>query len=305
MTKFLAKRLLQSLIAIWGVTLIVFLVLNVAGDPVALMLPPTASFEEIQALSEKLGYDEPILIQYWHFLKRAAIGDFGMSYYYKEPALSVVLERVPATVTLACVSFSLALFVSIPAGIFSAVKRNSRADAVIRSLTLLGQCIPAFWLGIMAMLLFSVKLRWLPTSGFSSWKSLIMPSTTLGLFTAATITRLLRSNMIEVLGKEYIDTARAKGLRELSVILKHGFKNGLSSVLTVVGLQFATLLGGAVITETVFSWPGIGRLLVQSIHNSDFMVVEVIVILMATAFVAINLIVDILYGVINPRIKLR
>lgn len=305
MTKYLGKRLLQSLIAIFGITLIVFFVLNIAGDPVALMLPPTASFQEIEAMREKMGYNDPVIIQYLRFLTNAAKGDFGMSYNYNEPALSVVMERVPATVTLAAAAMAIALVIGIPAGIISAVRRNSRLDTVIRSLALLGQCIPAFWLGIMMMLLFAVKLKWLPTSGFQSWSALFMPTFTLGVFTAATITRMLRSNMIEIMSKEYIDVAKAKGLRSYVVVMKHGFKNALSSVLTVLGLQIAGLLGGSVITETVFAWPGIGRLLVQSINNNDFMVVEVIVILMATAFVCINFVVDVLYCIINPRIRLQ
>jgi len=305
MAKYLTKRFFQSLIAIFGITLIVFLVLNFAGDPVALMLPETASFEEIEALREKLGYNDPIIVQYWRFLKNAFRGDFGMSYNYNQPALDVVLERVPATVTLAVSAMLISLLIGIPAGVISAVKRNTISDAVIRSLALLGQCIPAFWLGILAMLLFAVKLKWLPTSGFESWSSLIMPASTLGVFTAATITRMLRSNMIEIMSKEYIDVAKAKGLRGYVVIMKHAFKNALSSVMTIIGLQIAGLLGGSVITETVFSWPGIGRLMVQSINNSDFMVVEVIVILMATSFVVVNFIVDLLYCVINPRIRLQ
>lgn len=305
MAKYLGKRLLQSLIAIFGITLIVFFVLNIAGDPVALMLPPTASFQEIETMREKMGYNDPVLIQYLRFLSNAVKGDFGMSYNYNEPALSVVMERVPATVTLAVTAMGIALLIGIPAGIISAVRRNSRLDTVIRSLALLGQCIPAFWLGIMMMLLFAVKLKWLPTSGFQSWSALFMPAFTLGVFTAATITRMLRSNMIEIMSKEYIDVAKAKGLRSYTVVMKHAFKNALSSVLTVLGLQIAGLLGGSVITETVFAWPGIGRLLVQSINNNDFMVVEVIVILMATAFVCINFVVDVLYCVINPRIKLQ
>jgi peptide/nickel transport system permease protein len=305
MAKYLGKRLLQSIIAILGVTLVVFLVLNVAGDPVTLMLPANASFEEIEALKAKLGYDDPVFVQYFRFLGNALRGDFGLSYNYYQPALSVVLERVPATATLALAAFAVSLLISIPAGIVAAVRRNSKTDAVIRTLALLGQCVPAFWLGIMLMLLFSVKLKLLPTSGFESWSALILPAATLGLFSAATFTRMLRSNMIEVMGKEYIDTARSKGLSERVVVWKHAFKNALSSLLTVMGLQIAGLLGGAVITETVFAWPGIGRLLVQSINNSDFNVVEVIVILMATSFVVINFIVDVLYCVVNPRIQLQ
>lgn len=305
MAKYLAKRLVQSLIAVFGITVIVFIVLNIAGDPVALMLPDTASFAEIEAMREKMGYNDPIFVQYWRFLSNALRGDFGLSYHYGVPALEVVMERVPATVTLALSAMAVSLLIGIPAGIISAVKRNSFTDTIIRSLALLGQCVPAFWLGIMMMLLFAVKLKWLPTSGFETWSALVMPAVTLGVFTAATITRMLRSNMIEILSKEYIDVAKAKGLKGYVVVMKHAFKNALSSVLTVIGLQIASLLGGSVITETVFAWPGIGRLLVQSINNSDFMVVEVIVILMATTFVVVNFIVDVLYCIINPRIRLQ
>ncbi|MBQ8933594.1 MAG: ABC transporter permease [Lachnospiraceae bacterium] len=305
MLKYLSKRLVQSLIAILGITVIVFIVLNITGDPVTLMLPETASFEEIEAMRQKLGFNDPILVQYGRFLLNAVRGDFGLSYNYNQPALDVVLERVPATVTLTLAALGVSLLIGIPAGIISAVKRNTLTDTVIRSLALLGQCVPAFWLGIMMMLLFAVRLHWLPTSGFETWGSLVMPAFTLGLFTAATITRMLRSNMIEIMGREYIDVAKAKGLGAFVIIMKHAFKNAMSSIMTIIGMQAASLLGGAVITETVFAWPGIGRLLVQSINKSDFMVVEVIVLLIATAFVIINFIVDILYCVINPRIRLQ
>lgn len=305
MAKYLAKRLGQSLIAVLGITLVVFLVLNVAGDPVQLMLPPSASQADIEAMREEMGFNDPIIVQFGHFLKGAVVGDFGMSYNYNEPAMAVVLERLPATLKLAGAALLISLIFGIPAGIISAIKRNSKTDAVIRSISLLGQCIPAFWLGIMLIIIFSVKLRWLPTSGNDSWKSIIMPAFTLGVFTAATITRLLRSNMLEIMTKEYIDVAKAKGLSGYMVVMKHAFKNAFSSILTVLGLQIASLIGGAVITETVFGWPGIGRLAVQSITNSDFMVVEAIVFIMAISFTIINLVVDILYCIINPRIKMQ
>ncbi len=305
MAKYIAKRLLQSIFAIWGISLIVFIVLNMSGDPVTLMLPETASFEEIEAMREKMGYNDPIYVQYWRFISNAVRGDFGMSYNYNQPALDVVMERIPATVTLGVSALAISLIVGIPAGIIAAIKRNTMLDSIIRTLALLGQCVPAFWMGIMMMLLFAVKLGWLPTSGFGSWSALIMPATTLGLFSAATITRMLRSNMIEIMSKEYIDVAKAKGLKGYAVICKHAFKNALSSIMTVISLQVAHLVGGSVITETIFAWPGIGRLLIQSINNSDFMVVEVIVMMMATSFVMVNFVVDILYCVINPRIRLQ
>lgn len=305
MAKYLTKRLFQSLIAIFGITVIVFIVLNIAGDPVTLMLPETASFEEIEAMRQKMGYNDPIFVQYWRFLSNALRGDFGMSYHYNMPALQVVMERVPATITLALAAMAVALLIGIPAGVISAVKRNTFLDTIIRTIALFGQCVPAFWLGIIMMMFFAVKLKVLPTSGFESWSALVMPAFTLGASSAATITRMLRSNMIEIMSKEYIDVAKAKGLRGYVVVMKHAFKNALSSVITLIGLQIAGLLGGSVITETVFAWPGVGRLLVQSINNSDFMVVEVIVIMMATTFVVVNFIVDVLYCIINPRIRLQ
>lgn len=305
MAKYLAKRLGQSLIAVLGITLVVFLVLNLAGDPAELMLPPSASKADIELMREEMGFNDPIIVQYGRFLKGAVVGDFGMSYNYNEPAMGIVLERLPATMTLAGAALLISLVLGIPAGIISSIKRNTKTDTVIRSVALLGQCIPAFWLGIMLILLFSVKLKWLPTSGNESFKSLLMPAFTLGVFTAATITRLLRSNMLEVMSKEYIDVAKAKGLSGYIVVMKHAFKNAFSSILTVLGLQVASLLGGAVITETVFSWPGIGRLAVQSITNSDFMVVEAIVFVMAICFTIVNFVVDILYCIINPRVKMQ
>jgi len=305
MAKYLAKRLGQSLIAVLGITLVVFLVLNLAGDPAELMLPPSASKADIELMREEMGFNDPIIVQYGRFLKGAVVGDFGMSYNYNEPAMGIVLERLPATMTLAGAALLISLVLGIPAGIISSIKRNTKTDTVIRSIALLGQCIPAFWLGIMLILLFSVKLKWLPTSGNESFKSLLMPAFTLGVFTAATITRLLRSNMLEVMSKEYIDVAKAKGLSGYIVVMKHAFKNAFSSILTVLGLQVASLLGGAVITETVFSWPGIGRLAVQSITNSDFMVVEAIVFVMAICFTIVNFVVDILYCIINPRVKMQ
>ena len=306
MGKYLLKRLWQSVIAILGITVVVFVILHLTGNPVELMVSPTTPKEEMEILAEKMGFNDPLPVQYVRFLKGALVGDFGTSYYYNEPAMQVVLERAPATLTLACAALLICVVLGVPAGILSAVKRNSVSDAVIRVLALLGQCMPAFWLGMMLIMLFAVELQWLPTGGVDEGlRSLILPAFTLGLFSAATICRLLRSNMIEVLGKEYIDVCKAKGLPARKVISKHALKNALSSILTMLGMQFASLLGGSVITETVFAWPGVGRLVIQSITSSDFAVVECIVFLMAVVFVVINFVVDILYCVINPRIRLQ
>jgi peptide/nickel transport system permease protein len=305
MTSYIFKRFLQSIFVILGITLVVFFVLHLSGDPVQLMVPPSASQSEVERIRQAMGFNDPLYQQYFRFLSGAIVGDFGQSYYYNEPAMKVVLERVPATIELAVAALLISVVIAIPAGILSAIKRNSIVDMLIRFFALLGQCIPSFWLGIMFILLFAVTLHILPTGGNNGLAALILPALTLGMFSAASITRILRSSMIEVMGKEYITVAKAKGLLPRKVIMKHAFKNALSSVLTMIGMQFAALLGGAVITETVFAWPGVGRLIVQSITNNDFMVVEATVILLAIVFVLINFMVDILYCVINPRIRMQ
>lgn len=233
------------------------------------------------------------------------MGDFGTSYYYNEPAMSVVLERAPATLTLACAALLISVVLGIPAGIVAAVKRNSVSDAVIRVLALLGQGMPAFWLGIMLIMLFAVKLGWMPTGGAEDGlRSLILPAFTLGVFSAATICRLLRSNLIEVLGKEYIDVAKAKGLPKSKIIGKHALKNAMSSIITI-GHAVRLSAGRLGHHRAGLRLPGVGRLVIQSITTSDFAVVECIVFLMAVIFVVINFIVDVLYCVINPRVRLQ
>jgi peptide/nickel transport system permease protein len=305
MAAYLMKRLIQSIFVLFGITVVVFVVLHLSGDPVQLMVPPSASQADIEALRIKMGFNDPIYQQYLRFLANIFHGDFGESYYYNEPAMKIVLERFPATVELSLCAMIIALIVSIPAGIISAVKRNSISDGIIRLFALLGQCVPSFWLGILFILLFSVTLHLLPTGGNKEASSIILPAVTLGTFSAASITRVLRSSMIEVLGKEFITVAIAKGLPYKMVIMKHAFKNAFSGMMTIIGMQFAGLLGGSVIIETVFAWPGVGRLIVQSITNNDFMVVEATVILLASIFVLINFIVDVLYCVINPRVKMQ
>ncbi len=305
MLRYLIKQLFCSLIAVFGITLIVFVALNLARDPVELMLPPSATKADMEEMREVMGFNDPVLVQYGRFLKGAVVGDFGESYNYNEPALDVVLERLPATLKLASTALLLGVAIAIPAGVISAVYRGKLVDVFIRILALIGQCVPGFWLGIMMMLLFSVRLGWLPTSGSDSWKSIIMPAVALSVHTAATITRLLRSNMLDVMNKEYIDVARSKGLGAWTVVMKHAFKNAITSIITVLGMQIANMVGGAVIVETVFSWPGVGRLAVMSITNGDFMVVEAIVFILATSFVVVNFVVDVLYCIINPRVQLQ
>ena len=286
-----------------GVTLVVFVVMNLTGDPLDFILPPGTPPEVYDRYEKELGYDQPIAVQYGRFLINAVQGDFGESHYYKKPAMEVVLSRVPATLQLALTALGLSILVGIPLGVLAAIKRGTPLDASIRFVALLGQCVPIFWLGMVLMLVFSIMLRWLPTYGNGSLKHLILPAVALSAYSCASIARLVRSGMIDVLGQEYITVARAKGVRELAVVMKHAFKNSLSSVLTILGLQMASLLGGSLVTETVFSWPGLGRLLQQAVLNRDFTVVEAVVCLIACTFVLVNLLVDIFYAVINPRIK--
>ncbi|BDF69493.1 glutathione ABC transporter permease [Oscillospiraceae bacterium] len=303
MFRYILKRLGQSIIVLLGVTLVVFVVMNLTGDPLDFILPPGTPPEVYDRYEKELGYDQPIAVQYGRFLINAVQGDFGESHYYKKPAMEVVLSRVPATLQLALTALGLSILVGIPLGVLAAIKRGTPLDASIRFVALLGQCVPIFWLGMVLMLVFSIMLRWLPTYGNGSLKHLILPAVALSAYSCASIARLVRSGMIDVLGQEYITVARAKGVRELAVIMKHAFKNSLSSVLTILGLQMASLLGGSLVTETVFSWPGLGRLLQQAVLNRDFTVVEAVVCLIACTFVLVNLLVDIFYAVINPRIK--
>lgn len=303
MGKYILKRMAQSVVVLLGITAIIFFLLHLTGDPLDFMLPPGTSEDVYAEYTERLGLDDPILVQYGRFLLGALHGDFGESHFYREPALKVVLERMPDTFILAIAAFVIALCWSIPVGILSAYYRNSLLDTVARIIAMLGQSLPTFWLGILLMLLFSVKLNWLPTYGFQSYYHLILPAAALSTGTGAAILRLLRSSMIDVLGQEYISVARAKGVHNFSLVAKHALKNSLSSVLTIMGLQLASLMSGALVIENVFSWPGVGRLLQQSILNRDFMVVEAGVCVIASMFVFVNLAVDVLYAVINPRIK--
>jgi len=292
-------------IVLFGVTLVVFVILRLSGDPVDLYLPPGASPEMVERYREALGLSESIPVQYAKFLQGLFSGDLGQSYYYNEPALDVVLERFPATLELTAASVLVTIIIGVPAGIVAAVMRNSKTDYLIRVAALLGQCVPVFWIGIILIIIFAVKLHWLPTSGRGTWEHLVMPAFALGLYSAATTARLLRSSMLEVMNKEYVLVARAKGLSKAKVVLKHALKNAISAVITVLGLHIAGLLGGAIVTETVFAWPGIGRLIVQSINNRDFTVVQTAVMLIALCYVVINLLVDVCYALINPRVKLH
>jgi len=302
---YLLRRLWQSLLVIFGVSVVVFLILHLTGDPAALMLPPDATAEDIAKFRHDMGFDDPVAVQYVRFLKGAVRGDFGQSIRHGEPAMGLVVERLPATFELAGAGLVIALALAIPAGIVSAVRRNTSIDYISTVVALLGQAMPTFWLGIMLILVFSVRLNWLPSSGRGDVEHLILPAITLGLFTTARITRLTRSGMLEVLGQDYIRTARAKGMGEPPVVWKHALKNAAIPIVTIVGIELGTLLGGSVITETIFAWPGVGRLSVQAIFNSDYPVVQSAVFLLASTFVIVNLLVDVVYTYLDPRIRFR
>ena len=305
MKVYLVRRFLQSLLVLLGVSFVVFAILFLTGDPALVLLAPDASIEDIAKFREQMGFNDPFLVQYGRFLAGALRGDFGQSIRHGEPAFGLVMERMPATFELSGAALLIALSLAIPAGILSAVRRNSVLDYISTVVALLGQSMPTFWLGIMLILLFSVHFNLLPSSGRGGWENMILPAVTLGLFTTARITRLTRSGMLEVLNQDYIRTARAKGVANPPVVWKHALKNAAIPIVTIVGIELGTLLGGSVITETIFAWPGVGRLSVQAIYNRDYPVVQAAVFTLSATFVLVNLIVDVLYTYLDPRIRLQ
>lgn len=303
MTGFILRRLGESLLAIWGVVTIIFFVTRVLGDPAALLLPIGASAEDIDALSAQLGLTQPLFVQYLQFLASAVFGDFGISYQHGRPAMTVVLERLPATATLALTAILFGVLFGAVAGAIAALNRGKAIELVVMGLALLGQATPVFWLGIMLILLFAVDLGWLPTGGYGTPSHLILPAFTLAVFVSASIARLLRSSILDILKEDYIRTARAKGLTQPVVFFWHIARNALIPVVTMTAILTGELLGGSVVTETVFSWPGIGRLIIQAIEVKDFPVIQAGIALIATIFVLINFAVDLLYGLLDPRIR--
>jgi peptide/nickel transport system permease protein len=305
MTVYLLRRLAQAVLVLLGVSFVVFFILYLTGDPALVLLPPDATAEDIRNFRQVMGFNDPFIVQYGRFLGGALRGDFGQSVRHGEPAFPLVLERLPATFQLAGAALLVALLLAIPAGVVSAVRRNTVVDYVATVVALLGQSMPTFWLGIMLILIFSVRFNLLPSSGRGGLEHLVLPALTLGLFTTARITRLTRSGMLEVLNQDYIRTARAKGVSGRPIVWKHAFKNAAIPIVTIVGIELGTLLGGSVITETIFAWPGVGRLSVQAIYNRDYPVVQAAVFLLASTFVLVNLVVDLLYTYLDPRIRLR
>jgi ABC-type dipeptide/oligopeptide/nickel transport system permease component len=297
MTSYIVQRLLQAVVVLWGVSLIVFFLLRLApSDPITLLLAETASPQQIAEARHALGFDQPIYVQYALFMERALQGDLGQSLFYKEPALGVILRSLPNTLLLGGIAFALSIAAAVP--------RDSIWDYLGVGLALLGQAMPPYWLGIMLILVFSVKLHILPTSGSFGPEYVVLPSVTLAAVLMPIVTRLVRSGMLEVLHEDYVRTARAKGLRERVVVGQHALRNMLIPLVTVLGLQLTSLLGGAVIIEQVFAWPGVGRVAVSAISSRDYPIVQASVLVVSTAFVLMNLFVDVLYAWLDPRIRM-
>ena len=303
MRRYIARQLVQLVVVVLGISILAFTILHVLGDPVLLLLPQNAGKEEFERYHKLLGLDRPLYVQYWKFLSNAVLGDFGKSWYADTPAFRLVIERMPPTIYLTFAGLCVALLISLPLGILAALKRHSWIDSLCTAVAVAGQAAPLFWLGIMLIIVFSVRLKMLPASGYGTWQNFLMPSFCLGAALAPTTMRLVRSGVIEVMNMDFIKTARAKGVAERMVVVKHAFRNACIPVITVLGLQFGQLLGGAIITETVFAWPGVATLTVESIRNQDFPVVQCAVIMLALVIVTVNLLVDVVVAFIDPRIR--
>lgn len=290
--------------ALLAASAVVFLLLRLAGDPLELLVPPDASQADVEAMRRTLGLDRSWLVQYGAFLAAAVRGDLGTSFYHGVPALELVLERLPATLELILAAMAFSLAVAIPAGIVAARRPGSLADRLARGVSLLGISAPPFWIGIMLILVFAVELRWLPSSGRGTLAHLVLPAFSLALYRVALFTRLVRAGMVEALSQDYVRTARAKGVSERRLLYRHALKNTLIPVVTVAGLQMGSLFAGAIVTERIFAWPGMGRLILDAITKLDYPVVVAWALVVAAGFVTVNLIVDCLYSLVDPRVRL-
>jgi ABC-type dipeptide/oligopeptide/nickel transport system permease component len=303
MQRYVARRLVQALFVLLGISAVAFALTHVIGDPVVLLLPPfQAGPAQAAEMRHMLGLDRPLLVQYAAFLDSALHGDFGLSVRQNTPALGLVLDRVPATAELASAALVIAVGAAVPLGIAAALRRRGVVDRAALLFSMIGQSMPTFWLGLQAILLFGVALRWFPTGGIGGFRHLVLPAAVLGVFSAAGILRLTRTSMLDVISEDYLRTARAKGLREAAVVGRHALRNASLPIVTWIGLELGTLLGGAVVTETVFAWPGMGRLAVQAIFARDFPVVQAAVLFAATIFVLATFCTDLMYAWLDPRI---
>jgi len=300
----LVRRVVRLVVVLVGVTLVTFGILHVSGDPVSLMMPEAPEADRV-ALRQAMGFNEPLPVQFARFLVNTARGDFGNSFFHRAPALPLVLERMPTTLLLTVLALGLSLAIALPVGILSAVRRNSLFDHGATFVVFLGTSMPVFWTGIMLIILFAVQLRLLPVSGWESWQALVLPTATLATFSTPLLLRIVRSSMLEVINLDYVRTARAKGVSERIVIWHHALINAALPLVTVAGLQFGILLGGAIVTETVFAVPGLGRLIVSAIRQLDFPIVQAGVFVLALIVVLVNFAVDLLYIYLNPQIRVR
>ncbi len=304
MGKYILQRLLHGCIVLFGVSVVVFVLMHVGGDPAVVLLPLDTPPEEVAAFRHEMGLDRPLPVQYALFLSRALRGDFGYSYHYRTDAMGIVLERMPATLRLTAAALLVSLGLALPAGIVAAFKRDTPVDLAVRVLVLVGQAVPGFWLALVLIMVVAVRLRWLPVSGSEGWPSLILPAITAGSFSMATTTRLLRSSLLEALGEDYVRTAHSKGVPRRWVVMRHALKNAAIPTVTMIGLQVGWLLGGAMIAEVVFAYPGMGRLAIAAVGYRDVPVIQSFVLVTSLIVVAINLFVDIVYCWLDPRIRL-
>jgi ABC-type dipeptide/oligopeptide/nickel transport system permease component len=303
MTRFLVQRLLQMVGVFLIISMVVFMLLVLTGDPIELLLPPAADINQVEALRTQLGLDQPWYVQYAKFVRSALRGDLGTSFYFHEPAIRLVLERLPASLELVIWTMIASTVIAIPLGVMAATARGSWLDRAVLVGSLVGISAPTFWIGIVLIALFVVALGWLPSSGRGTWAHLVLPVVTLAFYRVALFIRLIRAGMLDVLNQDYIRTARAKGLYERLVIYRHALKNTLIPLVTIGGIQMGGLIAFAIVTEKIFAWPGMGRLLLTSIERLDYPIVVAYAIVTAGLFVAINLTVDVLYAVIDPRIR--
>jgi peptide/nickel transport system permease protein len=303
MRRFVLRRLAYAALSLFLLSITIFLFVRVTGDPTVLLVEPGASKADMEALRHELGLDRSLVVQYGTFLKDIVRGDFGRSFYYRTPVLELYVSRLPNSLLLAVAAMAFSLIIGIPSGILAAVRVGGWWDSAGKMFALLGLSMPSFWVGLLLILFFSVYLGWLPSSGSGTLWHVLMPAFALGWYFAAAHMRLTRSSMLEVLGSEYVKLARLKGLPELRVIAKHAFKNALIPVLTLAGINLVLMVNVAVVVETVFAWPGIGRLLYEGVAFRDFPVVQATVLLAGSMIVVVNLVVDLLYAVIDPRIR--
>ncbi len=303
MSGFFTRRLIQGVISIIGASMIIFVISRLSGDPILMLLPNDAPASMIEETRRNLGLDKPLWVQYLIFAQNALVGDFGNSYRWKMPALKLILDRLPATIELALSGLLFSVAVAVPVGVMSAVHRGGWIDRIGRVFAMLGQAMPAFWVGLLLILVFAIKLNWLPAFGHGSWAQLVLPAISLGWYPVAAQTRIVRSAMLDVLDSDHIRLSRALGTPERLIIWKYALRNAAVPLLTMLGVYFAAMLGGAFVVETIFAWPGVGRTVVEAVFSRDFPVVQAGVLFTSILFVMSNLLVDLSYGLVDPRIR--